>query len=146
MGNRRLQSHGMCLQMSPWQGQALSSPDLPVYPWVSNHSSLTTPLPYYSSLGHGAQASLMCSAVDELGDIISLSAGQLVGFPASFPPSEVTLGCCRWSCVHLSLLRREEAPSRADLPPPSHLLYLFLGVLISLGDGMVPAPSWQGLE
>ena len=68
----------------------------------------------------------MCSAVDKLGDIISLSVGQLVAFPAGFPPSEVTLGCCRWSCVRLSLLSREEAPSGADPPLPSHLLDLFL--------------------
>lgn len=113
---------------------ARDEPYLPQTLQGTHRSQTILPSPHRSLIllphpGHGAQASLTCSAVDELGDIVSLSAGQLVGFPAGFPPSEVTLGCCRWSRVPLSLLSREEASSRAALPLSSHPLCLFLSVL-----------------
>lgn len=121
VGNRRLQSHGTCLQVT----HARDKPYLPQTLQGTHGSQTILPSPHHCLIllpcpGHDAQASLMCSAVDELEDIISLSIGQPVDFPAGFPPSEVTLGCCRWSCVHLSFLSREEA--QAELICLSHLI------------------------
>lgn len=44
-----------------------------------------------SLLGAGPLVGLICSAADESGDAFSLSADQLVGFSASFPPRRVLL-------------------------------------------------------